>query len=37
MADELTTSTPTPYECKITPRFHEAMSLLAEERERQGV
>ncbi|KAI9454045.1 cytochrome P450 [Lactarius psammicola] len=28
---------PTPFDCNITPRFPEAMSLLAEERERWGV
>lgn len=28
---------PTPYDCKITPRFPEVVSLLAEERERWGV
>jgi hypothetical protein len=33
----LTTSNPTPYDCKITPRFPEVVSLLAEERERWGV
>ena len=36
-ADVLPISHHTPFDCKVTPRFPEVMSLLAEERERWAV
>jgi hypothetical protein len=32
--DNLACSRPVPYDCMITPRFPEVLSILAEERER---
>lgn len=36
-ADVLPNSHPNPFNCRVTPRFPEVMSLLAEERERWAV